>query len=157
MHPSRSAAYRASSPAWCAAVRRRSTSFALAVAIALFTGEAWPEDAAPPPPPAPYSLPFQLRPVTVSTLARLDTSFGPYQNTLAQGGFATVSELSGSWRIPGTGAGPKTGLAPIVKLTMAYDSPPGTATGGLAFVNPLVGALYALNLGVASGGAPSWE
>jgi hypothetical protein len=96
---------------------------------------------------APYSLPFQLRPVTAQTAIRSDTSFGTYQNTLSQNGFAVVSELSGSWRIPGTESGPRTGLAPLVKFTVVNDSPPGTATGGFAFVNPLVGAWYAFDLG----------
>jgi hypothetical protein len=99
------------------------------------------------PKPAPYSLPFQLRPVHAVTAIRSDTSFGAYENTLAQGGFAVVSELSGSWRIPGTGSAPRSGLAPIIKLTVVNDSPPGTATGGFAFVNPLVCALYALDFG----------
>jgi hypothetical protein len=97
--------------------------------------------------PAPYSLPFQLRPVTAQTAIRSDTSFGDSQNTRAQNGFAVVSELSGSWRIPGTENGPRTGLAPLVKFTVVNDSPPGTATGGFAFVNPLVGAWYAFDLG----------
>lgn len=58
-----------------------------------------------------------------------------------------VSGLLGAFRIPGTGDKPGTGLAPLVKLTIVNDSPPGTATGGFAFVNPLVGASYALSLG----------
>lgn len=107
------------------------------------TTEAPPSSAAR----APYSLPFQLRPVTAQTAIRSDTSFGAYQNTLSQSGFAVVSELSGSWRIPGTENGPRTGLAPLVKFTVVNDSPPGTATGGFAFVNPLVGAWYAFDLG----------
>jgi hypothetical protein len=97
---------------------------------------------------APYSLPFQLRTVHAVTAVRSDTSFGAYENTLAQGGVAVVSELSGSWLIPGTGQGvPNTGLAPTVKLTVVNDSPPGTATGGFAFVNPLIGTCYAFSLG----------
>ena len=35
----------------------------------------------------------------------------------------------------------------MVKFTVVNDSPPGTATGGFAFVNPLVGAWYAFDLG----------
>jgi hypothetical protein len=104
---------------------------------------------APPAPAraAPYSLPFQLRTVHAVTAVRSDTSFGAYENTLAQGGFAVVSELSGSWLIPGTGQGvPNTGLAPTVKVTVVNDSPPGTATGGFAFVNPLIGTCYAFSL-----------
>src|SRR5271154_1379760 len=59
--------------------------------------QATPEEPPPPPlePQAPpagapvrYSVPFQLRPVTAQTSFRTDTSFGAYQNTLAQSGFA---------------------------------------------------------------------
>ncbi len=105
-------------------------------------------EAAPPVParPAPYSLPFQLRPVVASTALRSDSSFASYENAKVQHGFAVVSELLGSFRIPLNG-GPGTGLAPMVKLTVVNDSPPGTATGGFAFVNPLVGASYALSFG----------
>jgi hypothetical protein len=118
------------------------------VAPALAT-ESGPEPQAPAErsSSAPYSLPFQLRPITAATVLRSDTSFGAYDNLVAQHGFAVVSELTGSWRIPGTQAGPATGLAPLVKLTVVNDSPPGTATGGFAFVNPLVGAAYAATLG----------
>ena len=116
-----------------------------------FAQNAPSEEASPPPdaPPtrAPYSLPFQLRPVTAGTGVRSDSSFAGYQNALAKSGFAWVSELTGSYRIPGTGPGPGTGLAPLVKLTAVNDSPPGALTGGFAFVNPLVGASYAVVLG----------
>jgi hypothetical protein len=97
--------------------------------------------------PDPYSLPFQLRSVMAVTAVRSDTSFASYQNALAQSGFAVVSELAATYRIVGTGSGPATGLVPLVKLTIVNDSPPGTATGGFAFVNPLVGASYSLILG----------
>ena len=109
--------------------------------------ETTPAPDAPPPPRAPYSLPFQLRPVTAGTGVRSDSSFASYENAQAKSGFAWVSELSGSYRIPATGAAPGTGLAPLVKLTIVNDSPPGGATGGFAFVNPLVGASYALVFG----------
>jgi hypothetical protein len=81
------------------------------------------------------------------TGVRSDTSLATYDNALAQSGFAVVSELSASWRIPGTGGAPGTGFAPMGKLTIVNDSPPGTGTGGFAFVNPLVGASYAVAFG----------
>jgi hypothetical protein len=96
---------------------------------------------------SPYSLPWQLRPVTAGTALRSDNSFARYENGNAQGGFTYVSELLASFRIPGTGGeAPGTGLAPLVKLTVVNDSPPASAAGGFAFVNPLVGASYALAL-----------
>jgi hypothetical protein len=94
-----------------------------------------------------YSLPFQLRPVTAGTVVRSDSSFASYESASAKGGFGFVSELTATYRIPGTGSAPGTGLAPLLKLTVANDSPPGGATGGFAFVNPLVGASYAVALG----------
>lgn len=78
---------------------------------------------------------------------RSDTSLASYQNAAAQNGFAVVSELSASYRIPGTGPTPRTGLAPFVKLTIVNDSPPGNVTGGFAFVNPFLGAAYAASFG----------
>jgi hypothetical protein len=78
---------------------------------------------------------------------RSDSSFAGYENANAQSGFAVVSQLTGTYRIPGTGSAPGTGLAPLVKLTVVNDSPPNGGTGGFAFVNPIVGASYALALG----------
>jgi hypothetical protein len=114
-----------------------------------FAQRGEPSDSPPSAPSArlAYSLPFQLRPVTAATVVRSDSSFASYENTAAQGGFAVVSELTGTYRIPGTGAAPGTGLSTLVKLTVVNDSPPGTATGGFALVNPLVGASYALSFG----------
>ncbi len=102
---------------------------------------AWADD------PAPYSLPWQLRPVTAASVVRSDTSFASYENAKAQGGFAEATELLVSYRIPKTGGeAPGTGLAPVVKLTAVNDSPPANATGGFALVNPLIGASYGLAL-----------
>lgn len=78
---------------------------------------------------------------------RSDSSFAAYQNAASQGGFAVVSSLGGAFRIPGTGTPPGTGLAPYAKVTIVGDSAPGTATGGFAFVNPLLGLMYGLSLG----------
>jgi hypothetical protein len=118
------------------------------------------DDVAPAPArvakPAPYSLPFQLRSVHAATVVRSDSSFASYENKLGQGGSALVSMLTVAWRVPGTGNGPRTGLAPLVKLALVNDSPPPTVgkgnvttptSGGLAIVNPLVGATYSFALG----------
>jgi hypothetical protein len=121
----------------------------LAVAILLSARRSPAQEAPPePPPPLKYSPPFLLRPVTAATVVRSDSSFGFYENANAAHGFAVVSELLFSYAIPGTGgSAPKTGLAPLVKLTVVGDSPPANATGGFAFVNPLVGAIYAMSFG----------
>jgi hypothetical protein len=100
--------------------------------------------------PQEYSLPFHLRPVTAATVVRSESSFASYERMnpksglVSTGGLAFVSSLLGSWRIPGTGDNPGTGLAPLVKLTVAGDSPPVfNVAGDDAFVNPLVVASYA--------------
>lgn len=102
--------------------------------------------ASGPPSWAPYSLPFQLRPVTSTTGIRSDTSFAGYENAASQGGFTVASLLGASYKIPETGEA-KEGLAPLVKVAIVNDSPPAGATGGFAVVNPLLGAAYALKLG----------
>jgi hypothetical protein len=76
---------------------------------------------------------------------RSDTSFAKYENANAVGGFAVATTFLASYKVPGTG--PKGfGLAPLVRVAMVNDSPPAGA-GGFAFVNPLVGATYAVSLG----------
>ena len=95
--------------------------------------------------PAPYSLPWQLRPVLAATAVRSDTSFARYENAASSGGTTVVSTLTASYKIPGTG-GPGAGLAPLVRVAFSQDSPP-SGNGGFAFVNPLVGASYAFALG----------
>jgi hypothetical protein len=76
---------------------------------------------------------------------RSDTSLASYENAASAGGFTTATTLLASYKIPGTGeAG--AGLAPLLRFAAVNDSPP-SGPGGLAIVNPLVGATYALNLG----------
>jgi len=129
--------------------------------------------ASPPPPapkPPPYALPFQLRPAAALTVVRSDSSFAFYDHGfptipgkpalmppvaakpsfVVSGAFAAVSSVLASWRIPGTGGKPGTGLAPLVKVTAVGDSIPANSrnlTGGFAVVNPMAGATYALDFG----------
>ena len=106
-----------------------------------------PGEAPPPqsPPSSPsYSLPWQLRPVVVGNVVRSDTNFASYEDAASRGGFTVASTLLAGFKIPGTG-GPGEGLAPLVRLAAVNDSPP-TGNGGLAVVNPLVGAMYALRI-----------
>jgi len=117
------------------------------IAIAgLFASEARADGDAPP--PAPYSLPWQLRPAAAGTAVRADTIFAKYEDKFANGGFTVAPTLLASYKIPGTGE-KWAGLAPLVRLAMVNDSPPKSiaAGGGFAFVNPLVGGTYALDLG----------
>lgn len=97
-----------------------------------------------PPKPAPYSIPWGLRPIVAPTVVRLDTSFARYEDKVASSGITSATVLTASYRVPGTG--PATaGLAPVLRLAFVADDPP-SGTGGTAFVNPLVGAAYALKL-----------
>lgn len=104
-----------------------------------------PEPTPSPTPPSTYSLPWQLRPVTVVTSVRADTSFAKYEDTSSRGGLTIASTLTATFKIPGTGPA-SAGLAPFLRLAAVNDSPP-IGNGGLAIVNPLVGASYAILLG----------
>lgn len=100
-----------------------------------------------PPKPPPYSLPWQLRPIAAATGIRSDTSFALYEDATGHRGTTVASLLTATYRIPGTG--PATaGLAPLVRLALVADDPArGNATkGGVALVNPLLGAAYAIKL-----------
>ncbi len=77
-------------------------------------------------------------------MIRLDTSIARYEDRSATGGLSSASLLTASYRIPGTGP-QGAGLAPLVRVALAADSPP-SGTDGLALVNPLVGAGYAVKL-----------
>lgn len=102
-----------------------------------------PKPAAPKPPP--YSVPWQLRPAAALTVIRSDTSFASYEDTASRGGLTIATTLLASVRIPGTG-GPGEGLSPMLRFAAVNDSPPA-GNGGLAIVNPVVGATYAKKLG----------
>src|SRR5262252_6320940 len=93
--------------------------------------------------PAPYSLPWQLRSVMASTSLRSDTSLASYEDASAAHGLTVATNLSASFRVPGTSSGTRgTGLAPLVRFAFVGDSPPSGA-GGTAIVNPLLGVTYA--------------
>lgn len=92
----------------------------------------------------PYSLPWQLRSVTAGTVIRSDSSFAGYEDAASHPGTTSVTTLLATYKIPGTG-GAGSGLAPMLRLGFVNDSPPSGA-GGLTFMNPLVGATYALKL-----------
>jgi hypothetical protein len=84
--------------------------------------------------PAPYSLPFQLRPSSAVNVIRSDTSTAFYKVS-GERGSTTASLLLGSYKLTPD-------LAPFMRLGMVVDSPPSGATAA-AFVNPLVGVTYA--------------
>ena len=94
--------------------------------------------SAPAAPPAPYSLPWQLRPVTAVNVVRSDTSVSFHE--LAGTSASTVaSTLLVSYKVL-----PR--FAPVLRLAYIHNTP-GSAPGtGNAVVNPLVGATSAFDL-----------
>jgi hypothetical protein len=93
--------------------------------------------AKPKPPPAPYSLPFQLRPAAASTVIRSDTAFA-FRQVAGQGGSTIASMLLGSYKVAPS-------LAVLVRAGVVHDSPPA-GDAGSAFVNPVIGGTYVINL-----------
>lgn len=93
--------------------------------------------------PPPYSLPWQLRTLTVGNVIRSDTSVAFYDATDAAGvttpGTTVSSMLLATYKIT-----PK--LAPLVRLAFVYNNEPAGPAGG-AVVNPLAGATYATSVG----------
>lgn len=98
-------------------------------------------------PPAPYSLPWQLRPVTVGNVVRSDTSVAFFDANSATPGEdahgATVSSmLLATYKLTPH-------FAPLVRAAFVYNNEPavaGAAPSGSAVVNPLVGGTYAATL-----------
>lgn len=105
-----------------------------------------PDASAPKPPPAPYSVPWNLRPIVAPTVVRLEQGLATYEDAASRRGLTSVTVLTASYKIPGTGE-KLAGLAPLVRLAFVADDPTPGARGGNAFVNPLFGAAYAMKLG----------
>ena len=101
-------------------------------------------------PPAPYSLPWQLRPVAAATVLRLDTSFATYTDPATHNDGTTVASMFlASYKVTPN-------LAPLFRIGFVQNSPGPAAvdaTGkaikatyptvaGNATSNPLVGLIY---------------
>lgn len=101
---------------------------------------------APKPKPAPYSLPFQLRPVLALNVVRLDTSIGFYENPASgESGNAVASMLLLSKKITDD-------FAPLLRFGVVSNNPPeGAGDSAVNFLNPVIGAAYALTFG------PEWK
>lgn len=92
--------------------------------------------------PAPYSVPWQLRPVVAPTGLRLDTSFARYEDAASRPGVTAVTVFTAAVRIEDTGP-PTAGLALFARLAAVRDLSPAREVTD-AFVNPLFGAAYAI-------------
>lgn len=101
------------------------------------------------PSPAPYSVPWQLRPIVAPTVIRVESSLAFYEDASSGRGATSATILTAAYRIPGTGP-LSAGLAPLVRLALVADAPPSSnlpkSAGGAAFVNPLLGLAYAVKL-----------
>jgi hypothetical protein len=95
----------------------------------------------PPAPPPLYSLPWQLRPVTVANVLRSDTSVAFYDNAMGSGS-TVATMLLGSYKL-------LPNLAALVRMGFVQNGAPGTAPDGQSFVNPVVGATYSQKVGTS--------
>lgn len=96
--------------------------------------------ASPPPPKAPYSLPFQLRPVGAGSAVRSDTAFASYENpATGDSGSTLATTLLAAYKVAD-------GIAPLLRVGLVSSSPP-QGDSALGFLNPALGVTYALGLG----------
>lgn len=93
----------------------------------------------PAPPPPPYSLPWQLRPLTVGNVVRSDTSVAFYKDAAGNSGSAEVTMLLGSYKLT-----PE--LAAVVRFGLVKNDAPGTVVDGSSVVNPVLAVAYSHKL-----------
>ena len=89
--------------------------------------------------PAPYSLPWQLRPAIPVNALRLDTSLASYRTTGS--GFTAVSVILASKKLH-----PDFSL--MVRTAFVHDSPP-VGAAATAITNPFLSAFYSRKLTTA--------
>lgn len=98
--------------------------------------------AAPAPPRAepPYSLPWQLRPVTTDNTVRIDSVAAVFNDAQGNLDEAVATVLSASYRLTPD-------WAPMVRLGFVGNDAPGAAVDGSTFANPVLGATYTRRIG----------
>ena len=135
--PAPAAPVAAPEPAPPAAAPAEPRQVAMADTPAVAASAPPPIPAAPAvPPPPPYSLPWQLRPVTVGNVIRLDTATAFYEDAMGNAGSTVASTLLASYKIT-----PE--IAPMIRMGFSRNDAPGAAADGSSFVNPIIGATYA--------------
>jgi hypothetical protein len=87
-----------------------------------------------------YSLPWQLRPVTIRSEARLDGVLAAFNDANGNLDVAIASGLSVSYQITRE-------IAPMLRLGFVRNNAPGAALDGSSFANPLLGASYGRSSG----------
>ncbi|MDX2023738.1 MAG: hypothetical protein SF187_26100 [Deltaproteobacteria bacterium] len=106
--------------------------------------------APPAAPKPPYSVPWQLRPAAALTVLRSDTSVAFYDAPDAvtkedRSGSTIASTFLASYKVTPD-------FSPLLRLAVVQNSTPDVspmaAPNATSFVNPIVGATYARNIGV---------
>jgi hypothetical protein len=87
-----------------------------------------------------YSLPWQLRPVTIGNVARIDSVAAVFNDANGNLDVAVATVLATSYQLTRE-------WAPMIRLGFVGNDAPGAALDGSSFVNPLVGATYARRMG----------
>lgn len=106
--------------------------FALVVTLSSAVAAADPDDDA--------SLAWQLRPVTLDNVARIDSAAAVFNDRNRNLDLAVATTLTGTYRLSDA-------WAPMLRLGLVGNDAPGAALDGGAFANPLVGTTYARELG----------
>jgi hypothetical protein len=139
--------------------RASGLSIAMGSSLGLWMSFASAQDAAPVPQvakatPPPYSLPFQLRPVAAGNVVRSDTAVAFFKDPATEeAGSTVVTTLLASYKVTDE-------IAPLVRVGLVSNSPPSVdpatpaSDSSTGFLNPVVGATYALKLGPALRLAP---
>jgi hypothetical protein len=86
--------------------------------------------------PAPYSLPWQLRPALAVSVVRSDTAVAFYADAASNAGATVASTMLVSYKVTPD-------IAPLMRLGFVQNSPP-SGDGALSFVNPVLGGVYAM-------------
>ena len=97
-----------------------------------------PASPAPAAKPAPYSLPWQLRPALAVNVLRSDTSIGFYEDASGNKGTTAVSFLLGSYKV-------LPDMAVWARVGIVGNYPP-TGASATSVVNPALGFMYSLKL-----------
>ena len=110
----------------------------LVLAVLLASATAAPDAPPAPLPPAPYSLPWLLRPATPSSVVRLDETMAFYE-TPASGanGSSYLTGLTATYKL-------NPHVVPVFRAVFVdnHAPEPGKDPSGSGFANPLLGVNY---------------
>ncbi len=87
-----------------------------------------------------YSLPSQLRPVTIGNVVRVDGEAAAFNDPNGNLDVAIATGLTASYQV-------NRDWAPMIRLGFVRNNAPGAALDGSSFANPMIGATYARNVG----------